>query len=72
MSVSLSHRYSKHIADTTVSRTGYTNIRDDNRKIFGSDVIDRTTIVWGLDKEGELNGSYRPTGYPGVSPVAVL
>ena len=28
--------------------TGYVNIRDVNRKIFGADIIDKTDNVWGL------------------------
>ena len=47
--------------------TGYINIRDVHRELFGADVIDRTGQVWGMDEEGEICGSYRPSGYPGVS-----
>ncbi|KAJ7113140.1 hypothetical protein C8R44DRAFT_741471 [Mycena epipterygia] len=28
-------------------------------------VINQMTPVWGVDEEGELNGSYRPSGHPG-------
>ena len=48
-------------------RTGYRSMRDTSRKIFGDKTIDRTCEVYGLDEEGELRGSYRPTGHPGVS-----
>ncbi|KAJ7267700.1 hypothetical protein B0H12DRAFT_1098444, partial [Mycena haematopus] len=36
------------------------------RGLFGDTVIDQTSFVWGLDGEGELNGCYRPSGYPGL------
>lgn len=42
-------------------------MREVNKQIFGTEVIDRTREVWGLDSEGEINGSYRPSGHPGVS-----
>jgi hypothetical protein len=39
------------------------------RGLFGDEVIDQTSVVWGTDDEGELNGSYRPSGHPGVRAV---
>jgi hypothetical protein len=39
------------------------------RSLFGDEVIDQTSVVWGTDDEGELNGSYRPSGHPGVRAV---
>lgn len=51
-------------------RTGYTNMRQNNKELFGEDVIDMTDEVYGLDVEGELRGSYRPSGYPGVSSAS--
>lgn len=47
-------------------RTGYVRMREANAEILGSDVMDQVDQVYGLDDEGELNGSYRPSGYPGV------
>ena len=47
--------------------TGYANMREVNAALFGQDVIDKTDEVYGLDEEGELRGSYRPSGYPGVN-----
>ena len=41
-------------------------MREANAEILGSDVMDQVDQVYGLDDEGELNGSYRPSGYPGV------
>ena len=52
--------------DSICTRTGYVNIREIHMELFGEDVIGRTEKVWGLDEEGEINGSYRPCGYPGV------
>ena len=54
------------ISLTLPPSTGYVNIREVNRQLFGPEVIDQTREVWGLDSEGEVNGSYRPSGYPGV------
>ncbi|KAL0581362.1 hypothetical protein V5O48_000626 [Marasmius crinis-equi] len=53
-------------ADAVIFATGYEFIRDVMKKTFGSETIDRTTPVWGLDEEGEFRGSYRPTGHPGL------
>ena len=39
-------------------------------ELFGEDILGRTDPEWGLDEEGEINGSYKPCGYPGVSLVA--
>ncbi|THU96864.1 FAD/NAD-P-binding domain-containing protein [Dendrothele bispora CBS 962.96] len=53
-------------ADALVLATGYESIRDTMREIFGDETMDKTSLVWGLDEEGELLGSYRPTGHPGL------
>ena len=50
-----------------VHRTGYTNIREMSTALFGNEVIDQVDDLYGLDEEGEVRGSYRPSGYPGVS-----
>ena len=42
-------------------------MRESSRKIFGDETINRTGPVYNLDEEGELRGSYRPSGHPGVS-----
>lgn len=36
---------------------------------FGEETIELTAPVWGLDEEGEIQGSYRPSGHPGVSNI---
>ena len=41
-------------------------MRDSNAEMLGEDVMRKTGPVFGLDEEGELNGSYRPCGHPGV------
>ncbi|KAJ7616638.1 hypothetical protein FB45DRAFT_873087 [Roridomyces roridus] len=46
--------------------TGYENIRDNMRALFGDGVIDQTSPVWGIDEEGEIRGCYRASGYPGL------
>ncbi|KAI9001124.1 FAD/NAD-P-binding domain-containing protein [Trametes punicea] len=53
-------------ADAVIFATGYIPIKESNRKLFGDDVINQTTEVYGLDAEGELKGSYRPSGHPGL------
>ncbi|KAJ3550899.1 hypothetical protein NM688_g4973 [Phlebia brevispora] len=53
-------------ADAIILATGYLNMREVNKTLFGADVIDKTSAVWGMDEEGEICGSYRPSGYPGL------
>ncbi len=45
-------------------------MRDSNAELFGEEVIRQTDQVYGIDEEGEIRGSYRPSGYPGVSATA--
>ena len=47
-------------------------MRENNKELFGEDVISMTDEVYGLDEEGEIKGSYRPSGYPGVSTFSLL
>lgn len=42
------------------------------RTVFGDEALDRVGPVWGIDKEGELRGCYRPTGHPGVSHMLFI
>ncbi|KAJ7636748.1 FAD/NAD-P-binding domain-containing protein [Roridomyces roridus] len=53
-------------ADVVIYATSYENIRDNMRPLFGDQVIDQTSPVWGVDDEGELLGCYRASGYPGL------
>ena len=41
-------------------------MRDSNAEMLVEDVMRKTGPVFGLNEEGELNGSYRPCGHPGV------
>ena len=45
---------SKLEADLIVLATGYDNMRQTARKIFGDELADRVTDVWGLNEEGEI------------------
>jgi hypothetical protein len=51
--------------DLVVCATGYTNMRDRSRQLFGDSVADRCGDVWGLDEEGELRTIWRRSGHPG-------
>ncbi|KAI9066764.1 FAD/NAD-P-binding domain-containing protein [Trametes sanguinea] len=53
-------------ADAVIFATGFTHMREANRETFGKEVIDQTDEVYGLDEEGEIKGSYRPSGHPGL------
>ncbi|OCH92286.1 dimethylaniline monooxygenase (N-oxide-forming) [Obba rivulosa] len=53
-------------ADAVIFATGYHDIRDSNRELFGSEIIDKTSDALGLDHEGEQSGCYRPSGHPGL------
>ncbi|KAL8792033.1 MAG: hypothetical protein Q9195_005374 [Heterodermia aff. obscurata] len=46
-------------ADEIVFATGYLNMRDSARKIFGAELADRVGDVWGFDGEGEVRAMYR-------------
>ncbi len=54
------------------NRTGFQNTKPSMEKILGKDIIGKTKPVWGLDEEGEINGSYRPSGHPGVSKLRMF
>ncbi|KAL8670751.1 MAG: hypothetical protein Q9168_004730 [Polycauliona sp. 1 TL-2023] len=52
-------------ADEVVFATGYQNMRETARKIFGDELADRVKDVWGFDDEGETRTMWRRTGHPG-------
>ena len=52
-------------ADEIVFATGYQNMRETARKIFGDELADHVHDVWGFDDEGETRGTWRPSGHPG-------
>ncbi|KAF8875527.1 hypothetical protein BD779DRAFT_1678225 [Infundibulicybe gibba] len=57
---------SELLADAVIFSTGYHNIREDMKSLFGEATINQTGPVWGLDEEGELRGCYKPSGHPGL------
>jgi putative flavoprotein involved in K+ transport len=52
-------------ADLVVLATGYSNMRETARRLFGDAVADRLPLVLGVGEDGELGGLYRRTGHPG-------
>ncbi|KAJ7162751.1 FAD/NAD-P-binding domain-containing protein [Mycena crocata] len=52
--------------DAVIFATSFESIRDTMRGLFSDAVIDQTSLVWGIDEEGELNGCYCPSGHPGL------
>ncbi|CAN5891692.1 NAD(P)/FAD-dependent oxidoreductase [soil metagenome] len=53
-------------ADIVVLATGYENMRESARQLFGDEVADQVTPVWGLDGDGELCTMWRRSGHPGL------
>lgn len=52
-------------ADVVVLATGYKNMRETGRRLFGDDLADRCPDVLGIGADGEIGGLYRRTGVPG-------
>lgn len=52
-------------ADLVVLATGFKNMREAARRIFGGAIAERCNPIWGLDDEGELRAMWRPSGHPG-------
>ncbi|KAK0647864.1 putative indole-3-pyruvate monooxygenase YUCCA4 [Lasiodiplodia hormozganensis] len=53
-------------ADIVVLATGYDNMRTSVAKALGKEQADRCQDVWDLDREGEINAMWRPSGHPGL------
>jgi thioredoxin reductase len=53
-------------ADEIVFATGYQNMRTQARKIFGDEVADRVSDVWGFNNEGEFRTMWQKSGHPGL------
>ena len=51
-------------ADLIVLATGYSNMRETARRLFGDGVADRLPHVLGIGEDGEIGGLYRRTGHP--------
>lgn len=47
-----------------VLATGYSNMKDTAKRIFGDEVASKLNPVWGLDEEGEINTMFRDSGHP--------
>ncbi len=52
-------------ADLVVLATGYKNMRETARRLFGDQVADNCPAVLGIGPDGEIGGLYRRTGVPG-------
>ncbi|PWY78038.1 flavin-containing monooxygenase [Aspergillus sclerotioniger CBS 115572] len=49
-------------ADVVIFATGYKwNVRDTIGELFGKKVYDQVEDYWGLDKEGEIRGAFKPS-----------
>ncbi|KAG1734003.1 FAD/NAD(P)-binding domain-containing protein [Suillus lakei] len=58
---------SKLSADVIVLATGNEPIMKNTRALLGNEITEQLPPkVWGLDSEGELNQTYRPSGHPGL------
>ena len=53
------------LADEIIFATGYKDMRDTSRKMFGDKFADQLKDVWGLDEEGELKSVWRRSGHAG-------
>ena len=52
--------------DVVVFATGYSNVKEHIRNLCGDEVANRCSPIWGLNKEGELNGTWRDLGVSGL------
>jgi cation diffusion facilitator CzcD-associated flavoprotein CzcO len=52
-------------ADLVVLATGYQNMRETARRLFGDEVADRCPPVLGIGPDGEISGLYRALNAPG-------
>ena len=53
-------------SDVIIYATGYQDMRETARDIFGDEVANQCRPVWGLDSEGELSGVWRRSGFDGL------
>jgi len=53
-------------ADVVIFATGYGDMKELAEQLAGPEVAKDLTPVWGLTKEGELNGNWRWCGVPGL------
>lgn len=52
-------------ADEIVLATGYQNMRTQTRVMFGDEVADKVSDVWGFNEEGEMRTIWQRSGHPG-------
>jgi len=57
---------SQLLADVVIFATGLSSAKEHIHKICGDDVANRCSAIWGVNKEGELNGTWRDLGVPGL------
>ena len=50
--------------DIVVFATGWENTREMARPICGDAITDQVSPVWGIGADGELRGTFRPSGFP--------
>ncbi|KAF7310130.1 hypothetical protein MIND_00386400 [Mycena indigotica] len=53
-------------ADVVIYATGFGDVSAFIRKLCGDKIADTIRPVWGLDKEGEMNGAWRDLGVKGL------
>lgn len=53
-------------ADAVILATGYGNVREIIGTLFGEEVRERCTDIWGVDDGNEIRGLWRPTGQDGL------
>ncbi|KAJ7781013.1 hypothetical protein B0H16DRAFT_1299386 [Mycena metata] len=53
-------------ADVVVFATGVGDVRENIWKVCDEEVKEKCKPIWGLDKEGEIQGCYRDLGIPGL------
>ncbi|KAF8345497.1 hypothetical protein F5887DRAFT_1158732 [Amanita rubescens] len=53
-------------ADVVVFATGYNNVKEHIQKLCGDEVANKCSPIWGFNEEGELNGTWRDLGVPGL------
>lgn len=49
--------------DVIVKATGYSNMKDTAKQVFGDKVASKLKPVWNLDDEGEIKAIWRPSGH---------
>lgn len=48
--------------DLVIPATGFSNMVESVRQIFGDDIASRCKSIWGMDEEGELNSAWEFSG----------